>query len=65
MRRYTLCQDTSLRAGETCEMQTMTNSFRSLSLIWELHRDTILMTGAIAVGLVIGATVGSFFVQTL
>jgi len=45
-------------------MQTMTNSFRSLSLIWELHRDSLIISLAIAVGLCIGAGVGTFVAHT-
>ncbi|MEM1428416.1 MAG: hypothetical protein AAGG09_03050 [Pseudomonadota bacterium] len=40
-------------------MQTMTRSYRSLSLIWAMHRDTLIMSVAIAIGLGLGVGAGS------
>ncbi|MEM0934873.1 MAG: hypothetical protein AAF646_12060 [Pseudomonadota bacterium] len=46
-------------------MQTANRSYRSLSLIWEMHGDKLVMTGAIALGLSLGAGLSSILLQGL
>lgn len=40
-------------------MQTISRNYRSLSLLWEMHRDTLIVTAAIVVGLSFGAALGT------
>jgi hypothetical protein len=45
-------------------MQTMTEGYRSLALILELHADKLVSIGTIAVALALGAAVGTLLAPT-
>ena len=40
-------------------MRTVTKSYHSLSLIWDMHRDHALMTAAIIIALGLGSALGA------
>ncbi|MEM9249167.1 MAG: hypothetical protein AAGB05_10775 [Pseudomonadota bacterium] len=46
-------------------MQTMTRGYRSLSVLWQMHGDTAVMTGAIAVALGLGGGLLSLLTTAL